>query len=137
MKQLLLIDFIIFFSGCLCSQPTITLSKTIGTAGTESIHDLIADHDGHLIALGQCDSVDRDTSCHYHGGSSDIWLIKMDADGNILWQRCFGGSDTDDPYQIIQTADGGFLFVATTESSDGDITVYHGNSDLWLVKTDS
>lgn len=119
------------------SQPTITLSKTVGSSGTESIHDLIADQDGHIIALGQCDSVDRDTSCHYHGGSTDIWLVKMDAAGNILWQKCYGGSKADFAYQIIQTADSGFLFTGWSYSQDGDITVYDGSFFTWLVKIDS
>ncbi|MBS1657241.1 MAG: hypothetical protein JST18_03995 [Bacteroidetes bacterium] len=79
-----LFALLLFISSLSLAQPEITLSKTVGTGGTESIHDMIADHDGHLIALGQCDSVDRDTSCHYHGGSSDIWLVKMDAEGNTL-----------------------------------------------------
>jgi hypothetical protein len=114
------------------------LSKTVGTFGTESIHDLISDHDGHLVALGQCDSVDRDTSLHYHGGSSDIWLVKMDADGNILWQKCYGGSDEDDAYQIIETEDGGFLFTGVTFSSDGDVAVNQGYFyQVWIVKIDS
>lgn len=120
------------------SQPTITLSKTVGSSGTESIHDLIADQDGHIIALGQCDSVDRDTSCHYHGGSTDIWLVKMDAAGNILWQKCYGGSEEDNAYQIIQTTDGGFLFTGVTFSSDGDVAVNQGYFyQVWIVKTDS
>jgi hypothetical protein len=128
---------LLFISSLSFAQPQITLSKTVGTGGTESIHDMIADHDGHLIALGQCDSVDRDTSCHYHGGSSDIWLVKMDGQGNILWQKCYGGSEDDYAYQIIQTRDSGFLFVGITWSDDGDISFNHGNTDIWLVKVDS
>lgn len=96
---------------------------------------MIADHDGHLIALGQCDSVDRDTSCHYHGGSSDIWLVKMDAEGNILWQKCYGGSDEDDAYQIFQTRDSGFLFIGKSYSDDGDVAV--NPQGAWMVKVDS
>ncbi|MBX7142226.1 MAG: T9SS type A sorting domain-containing protein [Chitinophagales bacterium] len=128
---------LLFISSLSFAQPDITLSKTVGTGGTESIHDMIADHDGHLIALGQCDSVDRDTSCHYHGGSSDIWLVKMDAEGNILWQKCFGGSEDDFAYQIIETRDSGFLFVGWTYSGDGDVTVFNESFTCWLVKIDS
>src|SRR6188508_3444608 len=104
MKEKLFLSCLILFSigGNLLAQPTLLLSKTIGSGGGEHISDLIADHDGHLIALGVCDSIDRDTSCHYHGGASDISLMKMDADGNIIWQKCYGGSNKDDAYQIIQ-----------------------------------
>ncbi|MBS1657062.1 MAG: T9SS type A sorting domain-containing protein [Bacteroidetes bacterium] len=119
------------------AQPTITLSKTIGTAGSESIRDLIVDDDDHLIALGICDSIDRDSSCGYHGGGVDIWLVKMDANGTILWQKCYGGSKDDFAYQIIQTDDSGFLFSGWTYSHDGDVTVNDGSFITWLVKLDS
>jgi len=118
-------------------EPVITLSKTVGGTGAESIRDLIADRDGHLIALGQCDSIDRDSSLHYHGGSSDIWLVKMDAGGNILWQKCFGGSKEDYAYQIIQTADSGFLFAGWSYSHDGDINVSIYDFFTWIVKIDT
>ncbi|MCY7411173.1 MAG: T9SS type A sorting domain-containing protein [Chitinophagales bacterium] len=120
------------------AQPTISLSKTLGGAGNERIRDLIADHDGHLMALCVVDSVDRDTSCNYHGGNTDIMLVKMDADGNIIWQKCYGGSKEEDAYQIIQTADSGFIFVGISFSSDGDVTVYDSVFYfIWLVKIDS
>jgi hypothetical protein len=64
-----------FISSISFAQPEITLSKTIGGIGGEAIRDLIAEHDGHLIPLGQCDSVDRDTSCHYGGSPLHYTLI--------------------------------------------------------------
>lgn len=128
---------LLFISSFSFAQPQITLSKTIGGSGGEAIRDMIATSNGNLVAVCAIDSIDRDSACNYKGGLLDIWLIKMDAAGNIFWQHCYGGSATDDPYQIIETQDGGFLFAATTFSNDSDITFNHGGSDIWLVKTDS
>ena len=58
----------------------------------------------------------------------------------IQWQKSFGGSGQDEMYQgskKMQTADGGFIFIGWTESTDGDITVNHGGRDLWVVRTNS
>ena len=128
---------LICFYSATHAQPNITLSKTVGGPGLELIRDMIADADGNLIAVALIDSFNQDAECDYKGGAGDVILIKMDPHGNILWQKCFGGSDFDDPYQIIQTNDEGFLLVAVTESNDGDVTFNHGGPDIWLVKTDS
>ncbi len=72
------------------------------------------------------------------------------------WQKCYGGSQRDFNFtgfsfgtgwalhgtwgtqkRIINTSDGGFLFVAGTFSNDGDVIGYHKNEDLWVVKTNS
>jgi hypothetical protein len=127
----------LLFSSFSEAQPEIALSKTIGGNGIEFIHDMIADEQGNLIALCLIDSFNQDVACEYKGGGTDIWIVKMDASGNILWQKCVGGSDAEFPYQIIQTQDGGFLFVATTFSNDGDVSFNHGGTDIWLVKTDT
>jgi hypothetical protein len=119
------------------AQPQITLSKTIDGSDIELVYDMIADEQGNLIALCLIDSLNQQADCDYKGGSSDIVLIKMDASGNILWEKCFGGGDSDYPYQVIKTQDDGFLFVGTTFSNDGDVSFNHGGNDIWLVKTDS
>ncbi len=62
---------------------------------------------------------------------TDYWLIKTDSQGNILWDKVFGG-DKDDYAQMIKlTSDGGYIMIGFTESYGA------GESDVWLVKTDS
>lgn len=70
----------------------------------------------------------------FGAGSWDIWLIKIDANGNVQWNKTFGGSDwdvIDGDKAIIQTSDGGYAFVGNTYSFMGPT-----HSTLWLVKTD-
>ncbi|SMC90202.1 Ig-like domain-containing protein, partial [Moheibacter sediminis] len=55
----------------------------------------------------------------------------------IQWAKTYGGSDMEIGYEIIQTADGGYISIGYTNSDDGDITENKGWADLWVVKTDA
>ena len=63
--------------------------------------------------------------------------MKLDANGNIVWQKCLGGSDYDNAYSIQQTTDGGFIVAGYSESNDGDVSGNHGDDDYWIVKLDA
>lgn len=63
-------------------------------------------------------------------GGSDGWIVKVDPDGNLLWEVAIGGSKNDGFTSIIET-EGGYLLAGTTESYGS------GGEDLWLVKTDA
>jgi hypothetical protein len=70
------------------------------------------------------------TTRNYGNGGSDVWLVKTDNLGNIIWTRTFGGSLDDDADYIIQTSDGGFAISGMTMNwGDG--------GSLYFVKTDS
>jgi len=64
--------------------------------------------------------------------STEIWLIKTDVDGNLLWERTLGGEDGDVGYCVQQTTDGGYILVGETYSS-----YIHYRSDVLLIKTDA
>ena len=79
--------------------------------------------DGGFIALGGIDAVSWDV-----GG--DCLLLKTDGNGNILWNKRFGGSGTDNGHGLLQTDDGGYIISAITESYGA------GSYDAWVIKTD-
>lgn len=54
----------------------------------------------------------------------------------IEWQKCFGGSSTDEGFSVEQTFDGGYIIAGTAASNDGDFSGGHGDFDGMLVKTD-
>ena len=74
---------------------------------------------------------------HGHGGS-DIWLVRTDQEGNILWQKNYGGSRDDRVVTVTRGVGGGYIFAGMTQSADGDIAAgkYHGGGDAWIVKVD-
>ena len=42
-------------------------------------------------------------------GDSDVWVLKLNADGTVAWQKTYGGSSDDYAYSIQQTSDGGYI----------------------------
>jgi hypothetical protein len=73
-------------------------------------------------------------------GVYDIWVVKIDKYGNIIWQKCLGGSSSEYPRYLTQTEDEGFIIMGNTTSDDGDISFNHshlGYMDIWVVKLDS
>jgi hypothetical protein len=70
-----------------------------------------------------------------HGGS-DAWIIKIDLNGNVLWEKALGGKGGDYAYDVVTTTDGGYIFSGATNSTDGDLAglPHHGGTDTWVVK---
>ena len=71
---------------------------------------------------------------HYNTIYQDYWLIKTDADGNHLWNKTFGGPESNQgfsPY-LFETTDGGYISGTWGGSSYG-----MGMGDLWIIKTDA
>lgn len=82
-------------------------------------------------------STDGDVSGINNNGE-DYWIVRLDKNGVIKWQKVFGGKNTDEPTDIQQTYDGGCVVTGLTSSKDGDVTGYLGGpSDCWTIKLDS
>jgi hypothetical protein len=64
-------------------------------------------------------------------GTFDGYLIKTDANGNMLWNKTFGGTGTDELYGFNKTNDGGYIVAGETTTNS------FGNSDIWLIRLDS
>ncbi|MFX0011161.1 MAG: hypothetical protein ACFE9R_12655 [Candidatus Hermodarchaeota archaeon] len=60
---------------------------------------------------------------------TDAWIIRTDSTGNEIWNKTYGGKESDGGSQLIEMPDGGFVFVGSTHSFD------IGQGDLWLVRT--
>ena len=91
--------------------------------------------EGYIVA-GYTWANDGDVSGNH--GKMDYWIVKLDNNGNLEWQKCLGGSDFEFAEKIVQTSDEGFLIAGSTWSNDGDVTGFHGGlTDSWIVKLDS
>tara|TARA_B100001287_G_scaffold189690_1_gene160225 strand:+ start:918 stop:2408 length:1491 start_codon:yes stop_codon:yes gene_type:complete len=117
------------------SQPEIEWQKCIGGSNNEEASDIIATDDGGYALTGRTSSNDGDVSDN-HGGM-DLWVLKLSSLGDIIWQRCYGGSYDEEGESIQQTSDGGYIALGRTYSNDGDVTSNNGNGDIWILKIDS
>lgn len=109
--------------------------RCYGGTGAEYHGSIEQTPEGGYVVLAVSNSTDGDLTSNQ--GSGDLWVVKLDIEGDIEWQRSFGGSSGEYPANIICTADGGFMMVGFSDSSDGDLTSNQGSNDAWLVKLDS
>ncbi len=123
----------------LSSSGALLWQRCYGGSNIDMTSGFIPTIDGNLILAGVTRSTDGDVMGKHGSVSmpSDAWIVKIDAMGNILWQKCLGGSGFDSAYSIIQTPDGGYLAACGTSSSDGDVSGFHGLQDSWIVKLDT
>jgi gliding motility-associated-like protein len=112
--------------------------QTFGGKGYESARDVVETADGGFLVLGETNSTDGGVAPGF-GGTKDIWLLKLDVNGNLSWQKRMGGSGLDIGNQLYLLDDGNFLIAATSSSNDGIITGNHGTggyTDGVLIKID-
>lgn len=91
-------------------------------------------NDSGYIIGSSSSSTDGDVTGNH--GAADYWITKLDKQGNVEWQRSYGGSSDDNLTSIVQTTDGGYMAAGFTYSDDGDISGNHGVYDYWLVRLD-
>lgn len=106
--------------------------KTYGGSNNEIAKHIEPTSDGGYILTGYSDSNDGDLT--FNNGGLDVWVFKIDSIGNIIWQKSYGGSENEVGECIKQTSDGGYVFVGSTLSNDGDVSGNNGFVDGWLVK---
>ncbi|RMA58976.1 T9SS type A sorting domain-containing protein [Ulvibacter antarcticus] len=111
---------------------TLQWQKTLGGTSLDIAYDMIQQSDGGYVVIGETSSNNGDVSGN--NGMSDVWLARLSASGTLLWREAFGGSDNEEGYSLQKTNDGGFIFVASSQSSNGDVSFNNGQEDFWVVK---
>lgn len=94
--------------------------ESFGGGATDQLRDLIETPDGRLYAVGHTRS--------RGAGQSDLWLLKLDADGTVLFQRTYGGAANDRVHAAVPTGDGGIVVTGFTASQGA------GGRDLWVAR---
>ncbi len=123
------------------AAPVVFLGETawirlMGGAGDDSVQAVVRTADGGFAILGHTNSTDGDIR-DKDLGVNDYWLIKLDAQGQMEWNRTYGGSKDDRGQSLQQTSDGGYILTGYAMSSDGDATLNKGFHDNWLLKLDA
>jgi gliding motility-associated-like protein len=134
-KKIITISFLFLTKVAIAqiSAPSLQWEKALGGSDGDIAFCVKQTSDRSYIVAGQTGSNNGNVSGN-HGGYSDAWIVKLDSLGKIMWQRCFGGTDSDNASSILQTSDGGYIFAGSTESHNGDVTGFLGGEDVWIVK---
>jgi hypothetical protein len=98
-------------------------SKTFGGIGDDYAFSVVQTSDGGYAIAGH--------SYSFGAGRNDFWLVKTDANGNMLWSKTYGGTGYDFAYSLVQARDGGYAIAGETDSSGS------GSYNSYLVKADA
>lgn len=135
-KGVLLLLGLLVFSFPVYSQDSATTWRGFyGGEGLDEAKSVRQLPYGGYILAGWTFSNDQQITGNH--GKQDVWVIKLSATGDILWQHCYGGSRDDEATDIKETYSGDFVVCGNTWSNDGDITENKGNSDYWVFLIDS
>ncbi|WP_457754193.1 hypothetical protein [Thermococcus sp.] len=93
-----------------------------GGTEDETIYDVKITPDGGIIAVGVTSS--------FGAGNNDVWVIRLNREGQVLWQKTYGGKGDDTGYAVAVTPEGEFIIAASTNSFGS------GDYDFWLLKLD-
>ena len=107
--------------------------RSFGGSGIEQSHDIAKTADGHYVIVGNTFSSDLQVGDN--NGESDIWMVKFDDQGQMLWQQNYGGSAFDAAHGVALAQDGGFLISGNSKSFDQDASTNFGENDIWVIKT--
>ncbi|PSR55161.1 hypothetical protein AHMF7605_17430 [Adhaeribacter arboris] len=112
--------------------------KRYGGRLDETLGSFTETRDGGFFLGGSSASGSSGDKSQASQGKSDFWAVKTDKDGNLLWEKSYGGSDQDEAYSVGRSQ-GDNLFIAGTSSSgkEGDKSQKSkGEKDYWLIRLD-
>jgi len=82
-------------------------AKTYGGSGNDQGFSVVQTSDSGYIIVGNTRS--------FGPGDEDVYLLKTDKDGDLLWDKTYGGTNYDAAYSVKQTIDGGYIIAGYTE----------------------
>jgi len=107
--------------------------KNYGGSGSDNGLDIYMKENGNFLIAGTTNSTDIDIE--ENNGLNDIWLFEINKEGDILWEKTYGGSDNESFGGMYVNDDKDIFIIGGTKSIDGDVSFNHGDKDVWLVKT--
>lgn len=116
------------------SQGNILWNKNFGGSYTDYFLAIDNAPDGYIV-VGQSSSTNQDLA-GLNKGNFDAIIVKYDFDGNVVWNKNFGGSNIDRFYNVI-TVEDGYIAIGNSASNDQDVSeMNNGMQDAIIVKYD-
>jgi uncharacterized delta-60 repeat protein len=106
----------------LASDGGIEWQRTYGGDEVVSASSIRQTVDGGYIVVARIHTIGEDK------WGNDIWILKLTSDGDIEWQKTYGGNRNDTASFLQQRSDGGYIVVGHTESFGA------GGADIWILK---
>lgn len=123
-RKLPLLLLLTVFAVCSFAQsPGLNWAQTFGGPNNDEAYDIIKTRDGGYAVCGMTESKGM--------GGKDAWVIKLDPQGKLEWDKTFGDKQDEAANAIIQTSDNGYAIIGYTTSKG------KGKKDVWFVKIDS
>lgn len=95
----------------------------LGGSDYDMAYSIKQTNDSGFIVLGVINQ-------SYDQSAGDFLVLKLNKEGDIEWERIYGGGKYDDPYSLSLTLDGGYVVAGSTESNGA------GKKDAWVLKLD-
>jgi len=109
-------------------------NQSIGGTNFDVPRSIDKTADGGFIIAGSSRS--SDGVLNTNRGQNDAWIVRINSDGEFVSQKSYGGSEIDFAYDAIQLQNGLFVLVGDSNSSDEDILINKGFTDLLVIRTD-
>ncbi len=110
------------------AEGNVLWQKDYGGEKDSMFYSPIQTGDNEYVILGQI-------AASYTRDEEDIYLVKIDGEGNEIWSHTYGGQGMDIGKMVRQTADGGFILVGDRADAYPRDGLYQSN--LVLIKTDA
>lgn len=121
-----------FYIAKLSASGSILWKRSLGGSGYDMGSELRQTSDSGFIVVGYTTSGDGNVGMNK--GMYDAWIIKLDKNGYIQWQKTYGGTKNDAALSAHQTFDGGYIVAGWSASNDGDLLSNKGDEDCWILK---
>ncbi|MDC3340894.1 hypothetical protein OAV50_00215 [Flavobacteriaceae bacterium] len=110
-------------------------TRSFGGSEIDIAYDITTTLDGNFLIVGDARSNDQDVSTNY--GNADIWLVAIDPQGNLIWEKSLGGSMFDSAKDLLPMNDNLYCVTGSSRSNDVDVTTNNGENDAWTVVVDA
>jgi hypothetical protein len=117
---------------------TETADAHFGSTLYDAYRSIIPTLDGGYLLVGETSGSNQDVQGATYG-LSDYWVIKLDHNYNLIWEKNYGGSGTDGAMGVVQTDANTYYIIGNSDSpANGSKTVAtNGGNDIWIVKIDN
>ena len=107
--------------------------KTYGDQGNDWFNDVTQTPDGGYVMVGATKSPKIEAG---NKGGADFWIVRTNSNGDLIWEKTFGGLDNEEAHSIIKLSNTQYMVIGTSNSSNGDVKNAKGSSDGWFIVID-